>query len=212
VLFVLTGDIQIGKSRWLEQVVADLGRQGVSCAGVIAPGVWRPCDQQPPEALVVGAKPGDPYEKRGIDNVMLPQGQRVRFADRRDLARRQTEVSHGMGWVFYPQAIDCVNDHFAKLRAHAADADARSGDMPGLLVVDELGRLELLRNEGLTQALALLDQGPTDCWPHAVIVVRNSLKDRAVERFSPSWSHIAVIGPTEESRRRIFALFPNRLL
>ena len=205
-LFVLTGDIQTGKTRWLERLVSDLGRHGVRCAGVVAPGVWQPCVRQPPEARAVGAAPDDPYEKLGIDNVMLPEGTRVRFADRRDLAQRRTDVSHGMGWMFYPDAIARVNGHFATLRAQA-EAGTPSAGAPGFLVVDELGRLELLRGEGLTQAVAFLDQGLTECWPHALVVVRDTLKDRAVERFAPAWRDVTAIAPTDESRRRIRALY-----
>ena len=40
-LFVLTGGIQTGKTRWLGRLVEALGAEGVRCAGVMAPGVWR---------------------------------------------------------------------------------------------------------------------------------------------------------------------------
>ena len=39
-LFLLTGEVQIGKTRWLEGLVADLAERGVPCAGVLAPGQW----------------------------------------------------------------------------------------------------------------------------------------------------------------------------
>ena len=41
-LFLLTGEVQIGKTRWLESLVAELGAFGVPCAGVLAPGQWVP--------------------------------------------------------------------------------------------------------------------------------------------------------------------------
>ena len=40
-LFLLTGDVQIGKTRWLERLAAELSGDGVQVAGVLAPGVWR---------------------------------------------------------------------------------------------------------------------------------------------------------------------------
>ena len=40
-LFLLTGDVQIGKTRWLERLAAELAGDGVPVAGVLAPGVWR---------------------------------------------------------------------------------------------------------------------------------------------------------------------------
>lgn len=37
-LFLLTGEVQIGKTRWLESLVTELADCGVSCVGVLAPG------------------------------------------------------------------------------------------------------------------------------------------------------------------------------
>lgn len=39
-LFLLTGEVQIGKTRWLEKLVADRVERDVPCAGVLAPGQW----------------------------------------------------------------------------------------------------------------------------------------------------------------------------
>ena len=78
-LFLLTGEVQIGKTRWLESLVAELGAFGVPCAGVLAPGQWVPSTG--PHADANG------FEKLGIDNVLLPGGERVPFARRGDLAR-----------------------------------------------------------------------------------------------------------------------------
>jgi hypothetical protein len=79
-LFLLTGEVQIGKTRWLEKLVADLAERGVLCAGVLAPGQW--------VASAGERADGNGYEKLGIDNVLLPGGERVPFARRDDLARR----------------------------------------------------------------------------------------------------------------------------
>ena len=40
-LFLLTGGVQTGKTRWLEQLLAELADDGVESQGVVAPGVWR---------------------------------------------------------------------------------------------------------------------------------------------------------------------------
>ena len=37
-LFILTGDVQSGKTRWLERLVAELAADGVESRGVLAPG------------------------------------------------------------------------------------------------------------------------------------------------------------------------------
>ncbi|WP_139653505.1 hypothetical protein [Raoultibacter phocaeensis] len=73
-LFILTGAVQTGKTRWLERLAATLDEGGVVCVGVLAPGVWREASEQ-----------GD-REKVGIDNVLLPAGDRFSFARRRDLS------------------------------------------------------------------------------------------------------------------------------
>ena len=66
-LFILTGDIQIGKTRWLKSTCRKLAADGIPCAGVVAPGVWVPSEH--------GDANG--FEKLGIDNVLLPGGERV---------------------------------------------------------------------------------------------------------------------------------------
>lgn len=76
-LFILTGDIQIGKTRWLKSTCRKLAADGIPCAGVVAPGVWVPSEH--------GDANG--FEKLGIDNLLLPQGERIPFARRRDLRR-----------------------------------------------------------------------------------------------------------------------------
>lgn len=72
-----------------------------------------------------------------------------------------------------------------------------------MLVVDELGRLELLRGCGLTNALAILDAGPTPQFPHAIAVVRKTLLDEARRRFEPRWGKATVIGPNDAARKLV---------
>ena len=72
-----------------------------------------------------------------------------------------------------------------------------------MLVVDELGRLELLRGCGLTNALAILDAGPTPQFPHAIAVVRETLLDEARRRFEPRWDKATVIGPDDTARNLV---------
>ena len=198
-LFILTGDIQIGKTRWLERARRDLAESGIPCAGVIAPGVWAPSDR--------GDEGG--FEKLGIDNLLLPQGERIAFARRRDLAQAEgtfdpnsESAKMQLGWEISDDAISLVNAHFDRIAARAGSNAAQ-----GLLVVDELGRLELLRNGGLTSALALLDRGPTPAFPHALIVVRDTLIEYARERFSPVWGAPLSIGPAQDSADTIERAF-----
>ena len=280
VLFLLTGDVQIGKTRWLENLCASLQTAGTCVAGVVAPGQWVPRPEGQP-----GGKHGfdgaGRFEKLGIDNVLLPQGKRIEFARRRDLAAKSKAFTEGtqakaakLGWAISDTAIAQVNAHFATLAKQASIAPADSGadgptttqakvDAPAaapldngvcppvaaetaaktsplaqtntgestaaaaaakargnvlaaapaanetrlaphaMLVVDELGRLELLHSCGLTNALAILDAGPTPQFPHAIAVVRETLLDEARRRFEPRWGKAAVIGPDDAARNLV---------
>ena len=188
-LFLLTGDVQIGKTRWLEDLCASLQAAGTCVAGVVAPGQWVPRPEGQP-----GGKHGfdgaGRFEKLGIDNVLLPQGERIEFARRRDLAAGGKAFAEGtqakaakLGWAISDTAIAQVNAHFAALAKQAANETKLAPH--AMLVVDELGRLELLRGCGLINALAILDAGPTPQFPHAIAVVRETLLDEARRRFEP---------------------------
>ena len=201
-LFLLTGEVQIGKTRWLKSLVAELGAFGVPCAGVLAPGQWVPSTG--PHADANG------FEKLGIDNVLLPGGERVPFARRGDLARadgtfdEESQAAKAeLAWHIDDAAIDRVNAHFDEITAHA------SAVAPGLLIVDELGRLEIWRNGGLTSAVALLAQGPTAAFPHALAVVRDYLLDDTEALLAPAWPEIARISPNDAAREAILAAFES---
>lgn len=192
-LFLLTGEIQTGKTRWLASLVNKLEACGVICEGVIAPGVWREHREDD----------GVRYEKLGIENVLLPGGERIRFATRRDLAvgvdpRSQSERA-GLGWAIADGAIDAVNRHFEHLAEKDADADGIH-----LLIIDELGALELLRGEGLTAAVNALEHGRSHARPCALAIVRPSLLDTAESRFGTAWGGCMRIEPGARSRDIIF--------
>lgn len=219
-LFLLTGDVQIGKTRWLEGLIAALAARDVGAAGVLAPGQWVPSTG--PEADANG------YEKLGIDNLLLPEGQRVPFARRQDLARAEGRFDEGsqaaraqLAWHIFDDAIAQVNGHFEQLAA-AAGKPVAAGELTGvaagsscepirprLLVVDELGRLELWKGEGLTAAVALLQQGPSAAFPHALVVVRNYLVSEARRLLEPAWAPAALIGPTPEAVQQVLQTFAH---
>ena len=222
-LFLVTGEVQIGKTRWLESLVAELGAFGVPCAGVLAPGQWVPSTG--PHADANG------FEKLGIDNVLLPGGERVPFARRGDLARADgtfDEESQAAkaerAWHIDDAALDRGNAHFDEIEiaTHASAAapvgakphsersaeGAESKDpsrAPGLLIVDELGRLEIWRGGGLTSAVALLAHGPTPAFPHALAVVRDYLLDDAEALFAEAWPDHCRISPDDTGRAVILS-------
>ena len=197
-LFILTGAIQIGKTRWLQQTLHELENHGVLSYGVIAPGTWIEHDEGQ----------GISYEKTGINNELLPQHTIVPFARRNDLVDDHDTKEHctqsqraQLAWAIDDDAIERVNAHLNAI----AQADIPK---PGLLVVDELGRLALLAGEGLTSALQLIDRGPTQQLPHALIVVREQLLDQARKRFAASgWGETRPIAPSKDAIRELLAAF-----
>ncbi len=200
VLFVLSGNRQIGKTRWLEQLVKQLSEEGVTSYGVLAPGVW----QNGAASL----------EKTGIDNVLLPEGTRIKLAKHRSKiaaincdaisvadAIAATSTPHS-SWVFDPVAIERVNGHLEALRKQlhgsydaAPDKCARV-TQKGVLVIDELGPLELVKNSGLVQAVGLMEDGPSENVSHAIVVVRESLLPELEGRFG-KWGERLIVGPSD---------------
>ena len=105
-LFILTGDVQSGKTRWLERLVAELAADGVESRGVLAPGVWRPrADGDDGGPRPLGSGEGA-YEKLGIDNVLLPQGERLRFGDTRGISRARERALRDAGEINPPRTAD----------------------------------------------------------------------------------------------------------
>lgn len=227
-LFILTGEAQIGKTRWLERQVASLTGQGVPVDGVLAPGVWRPrAAPDAPGALgcppaggigIPQGRPGaaeaalSPFEKLGIDNLLLPQCTRVPFARRRDLAMAEgtfdpasQSAAAKLDWAISDEAIAQVNAHFEALAQRAGEAPSNGAG--GLLVVDELGRLELMRNAGLTEAVKLVEGGAVPRYPHALVVVRALLLQVAQERFADAWGGACALSPDEAAAARLHAAF-----
>ena len=185
-LFFLTGDIQTGKTRWLQALIAELEAAGVCCAGVIAPGIWREHEGG--------------FEKLGITNELLPSHETITFAQRADLAQQNGTFNAGsqagqakLGWAIDDAAIAQVNAHFAHLQQQEQPQKT-------LLIVDELGQLELKRGGGLTEAVALLDEGPSEQMPHAIVIVRDWLLPLAQERLEPVWGPSTKLSPSEACR------------
>lgn len=180
-LYLLTGQVQTGKTRWLQGLVSAYEARGVAVDGVLAPGVWREVTARDGAAS---------FEKLGIDNILLPEHETIPFASRRDLAvldgtfdAESQSARARLHWEISRDALARVNAHFEQLTREAHVKTAAS-----LLVVDELGWLELLRGEGLSCALALLEFGPTPAYPDAIVVVRETLLPQAHELLDGPWN------------------------
>jgi len=216
-LFILTGDIQTGKTRWLIRLIEELETHGASCHGVVSPGIWRKTQTEDGSTC---------FEKLGIEAVLLPQGERFTFARRRDLVLAECDcvpnwqsMKAGLGWAIPDTVLDAVNNHFDRLAPEAAlaieqqeraGAQARSNNS-GLLVVDELGRLELIDNRGLTSALRRLKAGPSSLYGTALAVVRSHLLDQAQEpravntlwQMAEAWGGLELIAPNACGAQRV---------
>jgi len=117
-------------------------------------------------AVVIGG------EKRAIDLLDLATGERRLLAER---ARPDLPGTAGLGWHFEPEALAAGNA--ALERVGACD----------LLLVDELGPLELGRGSGFTAAFDLLDARR---YGLAIVVVRPALVAAAEARWpgaAPLW-------------------------
>lgn len=222
-LFLLTGDVQIGKTRWLERLVEVFAEADVTSYGVLSPGVW--IDHALAQEVGVEQKEegrfrqegcqGEPprrFEKIGIDTLFLPDKRRARFALRRDIAQasglyadEDQAARAGLIWHISDGAINAVNEHFLSISRDLMNASSSGADAQGILIVDELGWLELMHDEGFVEAMRLLDQGPQEGIRDAIIVVREALLDFAEERFASLWGGCLRIDPSPEGLEKVLA-------
>lgn len=107
--------------------------------------------------------------KIGIEVLDLHTGEKKPLAKLREEGRSEISTPR---WVFDPQSLDWANQRL------------KNGSGSDLLVIDELGPLEFLRNEGLLAGLDRLDQGD---FYVACVVVRSSLLQKAIERWPDAY-------------------------
>jgi nucleoside-triphosphatase THEP1 len=128
-LMLISGERESGKTSLCASILAAYRRQ----AGALA----RASGVLSPAVIVDGVK-------TGIDALSVASGQR------RPLARLRTEASGGLmtaQWDFIEATVDWVNS----LLSETGETE--------LLIVDELGPLELARGEGFMAAVPLLQTG-----------------------------------------------------
>jgi nucleoside-triphosphatase THEP1 len=171
-LILLSGPVGSGKTTLCQRLVNLAGRQGFQVGGVLTPAVVR-------DGIKVG-----------IEAVNLSTGE-VRRLSRNNRERARNTCAPGTTRVGQYVLDDRTLSWAAALCAEAlAGANAAAPD--SLVFVDEIGRLELDRGEGLARLIPLLAQ-PRDA--RVIVIVRDTLLDRFLERVRGTECRIVVVDP-----------------
>lgn len=152
-LGILTGWRGRGKTTWCSALASVARARGLAVAGLLSPAIF--------------------------DTDSLPVAERIKLRiDLVDLATGYSRVlatpgdphaeGHGMRWHFIQETIAWGN------------AALSSADAADLVIIDELGPLELTHGRGLTAGVALLDEHRYSC---AVAVIRPELVAQAQARW-----------------------------
>ncbi|MGQ9517294.1 MAG: nucleoside-triphosphatase [Anaerolineae bacterium] len=168
-IILLTGTRRVGKSTVCQRLVEEGRRRGKRLGGFISPAVFN-----------------DRGEKIGADLQDVRTGE----------ARRQysTEAEKGRaGPQIGPFTMD---ERVLKWGIHLVEEALRAGD--DLVMIDEIGPLELLRGEGFAPLLSTLEDFPTAL---VLIVVRPELV-KALQKRLAGMGHapIVLFTVTEENR------------
>jgi nucleoside-triphosphatase len=157
-LVLVTGESGSGKTTWCLELIDQARQGGIGVSGVVSPLVF------------------DAGHKVGIDLMDVSTGERRRLAMFQQDARQKPANDPGistLNWTFDPAIFTWGNQILNRLGASQ------------LLVLDELGPLELLENKGLTAGLKCIDDRRHQT---ACVVIRPALLPTAVERWP--WSKI----------------------
>jgi nucleoside-triphosphatase THEP1 len=165
---LLTGPVGIGKTTVAERVAGLARRRGLACAGLLAPAIRNSCGQ-----------------KLGIWGVDIHTG------ERRVLARTDRNLGGvAVGpYSFDARALSWATAVIDKVLSPAAGAPC------DLLVVDEIGKLELWHGTGLAPVLPRLAAGEAR---RSLILVRDSLLADLQSMLDPVEQ--VVFRVTEENR------------
>lgn len=170
---LLTGPVGVGKTRVAERVVGLARRKGLLCGGLLAPGMMSSCGQ-----------------KAGIWGVDVNTG------ERRILARTDRNLG---GPSVGPYSFDANALAWAAAVIDRAlqPAAPRPYD---LVIVDEIGKLELWHGIGLAPVLPKLAAGVAG---RSLVLVRDSLLAELQARLAPVEQ---VVFAVDEENRGALAL------
>lgn len=168
---LLTGPVGVGKTTVSERVVGLARRRGLACGGLLAPAMVNSCEQ-----------------KTGIWGVDILTGER-RILARTDRALDGPAIG---SYSFDSEALEWAVSAVEK----ALDlAPSRPCD---LIIVDEIGKLELWHNIGLAPILPRLASGEVS---RSLVLVRDSLLAELQSRLSPVEQ--VVFEVCEDNRREL---------
>jgi nucleoside-triphosphatase THEP1 len=152
-LVFISGPSGSGKTYWCQKLVDLAFARGIQPCGLISPAV-----------IVRGSKVG-------IDLVDITTGKKLRLAEKRRVSARGKNppgiFTHD--WLFKPSVLEWGNQILVSLPE----------SFP-LLILDELGPLEFLQNQGLTAGMGLIDRKG---YQLACVVVRPELLSHAQVRW-----------------------------
>ncbi len=155
---LLTGPVGVGKTTVAERVTGLARRQGIACGGLLAPALLNASGQ-----------------KAGIWGVDLQSG------ERRILARTDRELDGPLvgPYSFAQSALDWAVGvvESALQRQETAAGNQQPCD---LIIVDEIGKLELWRGVGLAPILPCLAAGEAS---RSLVLVRDSLLSELQRRL-----------------------------
>jgi nucleoside-triphosphatase THEP1 len=153
-LWLVTGESGAGKSSWCQELVRRGREAGLTPVGLISPAVFQD------------------GRKVGIDLIEVETGERRRLATKKeDKSSPSTAGLSTQAWDFDTETLAWGNRILERL-------------VPAtLLILDELGPLEILDGKGLTAGLRLIDQKQ---YRLACVVIRPRLLPTALERWP--WS------------------------
>jgi nucleoside-triphosphatase len=152
-LVLVTGESGSGKTAWCLDLIDQARQNGIRVSGVVSPPVF------------------EAGQKVGIDLMDASTNECRRLAVFRQNAKQKLANEPGiatLNWTFDPAVLAWGNQLLDRLGASE------------LLVLDELGPLELLENKGLTAGLKCIDD---QHYQIACVVIRPSLLPTALERW-----------------------------
>ena len=149
-LIIITGKRGAGKSTFCSRLIAHFKKEGWKVRGVFSPGLF-----------VDG-------RKNAIEVVNLENNERRLLAVNKSKSNMDTNEKMPLHWDFDPQVLEWGNRIFEK----AVPTD--------LLVVDEIGPLELKNSQGWIAAIKALDE---QSYRLALLVMRPDLLPEAIQRW-----------------------------